>query len=1007
MKVLLTAALLLAASFAAPAQQPQPAPADRFDPSLKEFVEKFKGRGALEDSSKPLTPEETIKHFKVADGLVMEVVGAEPIIRQPLNLHFDERGRMWVVQYLQYPFPAGLKIIKYDQYIRAVFDKVPPPPPNHFKGADKISIHEDTDGDGFFDQHKEFLSDLNICSSVTTGRGGVWVLNPPYLLFYPDQNRDDIPDGPPVVHLSGFGLEDTHSVASSLNWGPDGWLYGANGSTTTGLVKGVRWLGQCIWRYHPETGEFEIFAEGGGNTFSMDFDSKGRAYSGTNHGNTRGMHYPQGGAGIKNWGKHGPLMNPYSFGFFEHMAHKGFEPRFAQSMVIYEGGAIPRLEGRIIASMSLMNRVMASDLLRDTSTYQTIDLDPLILTDDRWFRPVDTEVGPDGAIYLADWYDSRLTHVDPRDTWDRVHGRVYRLKAQGAKPMKPFDLAKQSSAELIKVLSHPNEWFRNTAIRLFADRKDKSVIPALKQLVETEKGQLALEAFWALNLSGGFDEAVAVKTLNHPNEKIREWTIRLIGDTKKISPPIASRLVTLARDEKDVQVRSQLASSCERWPGPAVLPIVRELILRNEDVDDRHVPLLIWWAVESKAVSDRQLLLEKLKESALWQAPIFARYITARLGQRYTAERNEQNLRTAAQLLAMAPTPQDVDALVRGMEAGLQGDVVKAVPAELLARVEEVWKSRPHNATLIGFALRLGYEPAGKAALQLVADTKTSAAEKKKYLEMLSERRMESAVPVILDLLRNERNEALRIDLLNALQRFANAEIGRAILELFPKFSARLRATAQTVLASRPDWSLWLLEAVDKTAIKPEQITIATVTAIQNHKVAAADTLIKKHWGRLRQSDAEKNEKIASVRRLLAKGKGDAAQGRPTFMLICGTCHKLNNEGATIGPELTGYERDNLDFMLPAIIDPSLGVREEYTAFNVTTKDGQQLLGFLDENTPQSITLRDLTNNKIKIAREDVKTLEASHTSVMPDGLLDALNDQQIRDLFAYLTRKN
>src|SRR3954471_21627630 len=328
------------------------------DPSLEAFVRSFKGKGTLEDSSKPLTPEETIQHFKVAPGLKMEVVAAEPVISQPLNLHFDERGRLWVVQYLQYPFPAGLKIVKYDEYLRAQYDKVPPPPPNHFQGKDRVTILEDKDGDGVFESHHDFVSDLNLARSVVSGRGGVWVLNPPYLLFYPDANRDDIPDGDPRVVLCGFGLEDTHSGANSLAWGPDGWLYGAHGSTCTSEIRGVKFLGQAIWRYQPESDIFEVFAEGGGNTYSLAFDAKGRAFSGTNAGNTRGLYYPQGSAAIKNWGKHGPLVNPYSFGWFEHMAHTGYTPRFSQSLVIYDGGAIPQLADALVAPMSLMNRVM-------------------------------------------------------------------------------------------------------------------------------------------------------------------------------------------------------------------------------------------------------------------------------------------------------------------------------------------------------------------------------------------------------------------------------------------------------------------------------------------------------------------------------------------------------------------------------------------------------------------------------------------------------------------------
>ena len=187
----------------------------------------------------PFSPAEAAKSFIVPDDLEIELVLAEPIIRQPVFLNFDERGRMWVVQYLQYPSPAGLNVISKDQWWRAVYDKVPDPPPRGVPGLDKITIHEDTDGDGVFDKHKTFVDGLNIATSCVNGCGGVWVLNPPYLLFYPDKNDDDIPDGDPVVHLAGFGLEDTHSVVNSLRWGPDGWLYAAQGSTVTANIRVV------------------------------------------------------------------------------------------------------------------------------------------------------------------------------------------------------------------------------------------------------------------------------------------------------------------------------------------------------------------------------------------------------------------------------------------------------------------------------------------------------------------------------------------------------------------------------------------------------------------------------------------------------------------------------------------------------------------------------------------------------------------------------------------------
>ena len=976
---------------------------DRFDPKLKPFVDSFKPGGALTDASKPLTPEATIKNFKVGSGLSMQVVAHEPQVRQPLNMNFDERGRLWVVQYLQYPFPAGLKIVSYDRYLRAVYDKVPKAPPNHDRGADLISIHEDTDGDGQFDKHKTFVGGLNMARSVLSGRGGVWVLMPPYLLFYPDKNHDDVPDGNPEVHLSGFGLEDTHSGANSLRWGPDGWIYGAHGSTCTADIKGVKFLGQAVWRYHPATREFEVFAEGGGNTYCIDFDSQGRLFSGTNYGDTRGVHYEQGGCYIKGWGKHGPLMNPYAFGWFEHMAHVGFKQRFPQSTIIYEGGALPNHEGYIIAGMSLVNRVQASRIYPDTSTFRTEDTDTPVLTDDRWFRPVDTKAGPDGAVYFADWYDSRLSHLDPRDTWHKESGRIYRLQnAQPPKPVKPFDLAKRTGAELIALLSHPNKWWRQESLRVLADRRDGALLPALHKLVEQQTGQLALEAFWAINASGGFDTDCAAKTLRHSNPFVRYWTIRLLGDSRKLPASLRPRLLEMARTETNAEVRAQLSASCKRWPAADSLPLIGELLARDEDAGDKHIPLLLWWAIENKAASDRDRILALFKNSTLWNQPIVRTHITARLGRRYTAERTPENLQAAAALLNLAPSDAHLDLLILGMEEGLRGDTVRTVPDSLIAAARKAWQSRPRTPTLTSFATRLGLPEALQSALDRVADAKTTPNDRRELIRLLSERREAGAVPVFLRQFREEKTDVARNDLITALQRFDGEEIGRTILEQYSAMPATQRAAAQHMLASRAGWSLQLLESIGK-GVARETIDPAVVLAMQSHRDKRVDDHIKKHFGKIRQTDEDKTKRMVEVRQILAGGKGDLAAGRELFKLACATCHRFQNEGGNVGPDLGAYQLNNLDFLIPAIVDPSLGIREEFAGFNITTRDDQTLTGFITQQTPLSVTLRDLARNEVTLARSEVKLLQAMSTSLMPEGLLDALEPQQVRDLFAFL----
>ena len=187
-----------------------------------------------------LSPAEVQGKFQLADGLAIDLVLSEPLVTQPLHISFDSRGRLWLVEARQYPKPAGLKEVSKDAVWRAIYDKTPPPPPHAegspFRGADRISIHEDADGDGVYEKHNVFHDNLNMATSVAHTEHGVWVTHAPYLLFFPDKNQDDVPDGPPEVHLSGFGLEDTHSIANSLRWGPDGWLYGAQGSTISAAI---------------------------------------------------------------------------------------------------------------------------------------------------------------------------------------------------------------------------------------------------------------------------------------------------------------------------------------------------------------------------------------------------------------------------------------------------------------------------------------------------------------------------------------------------------------------------------------------------------------------------------------------------------------------------------------------------------------------------------------------------------------------------------------------------
>lgn len=980
---------------------------------VDKVMKSFKGRGEVGDESDPTPPEEAVKLFQVHKDFEMESIAAEPEVMQPLYMSFDHRGRMWVVQYLQYPFPAGLKVIKYDQYLRAVFDKVPPPPPNHFKGADKISVLEDTNGDGTFDKVKDVITGLNIVSAVTVGKGGIWVLNPPYLLFYPDANGDDIPDGDPEVHLSGFGLEDTHSVANSLKWGPDGWLYGANGSTSTGTVssevtKRVHFKGQMIWRYHPVSKVFEIFAEGGGNTFSVEIDSKGRVFSGTNNGGTRGMHYAQGGYAKKNWGKHGPLTNPYAFGYYEHMRHKGYMERFSQTFSIYEGGIFPaKYNGAVFAANSLHNRVMASQLIPDTSTYRTEDMPPIVLTQDRWFRPVDIKVGPDGCVYLADWYDSRLTHVDPRDNWHKTSGRIYRLKPNNFQPIKPFDLSKQSNAELIQTMGHANKWFRQKAVQVIGERGDQSMIPALTKIVKSEQDDRALEALWALNQLGAFDEHLALELLGHQDQHIRRWTIRLLGDSHQISQQLAKALVERAKVESYAEVRSQLASSAKRFPAEAGLEITHQLLKREEDHADLHIPLLLWWAIENKATSDRDAVLKLFSKPGFWQVKMVKDYILERIMQRYAMAGGPENYDMCAKLLELAPSAEHKQKLMVGMLEAFRGQKIDNLPEALSKGLAEYQKTLGESD--LALALRLGDKAATSRALKIIADKNADRPTRLTYIEIFGQLKTKEAVgplTAILSLSGADTHSLKRVAL-QALMNFDNPSIGKKILSRYHSTlldEHDVRSTAQRVLASRKAWSKQFLGEVNAWRIKANTIPLDVVQQMALHDDPEIKASIKKHWGKVRgTTPAEKKKEMSRVAKLIKSKGGDLASGKQLFKKTCAVCHTLFGEGGKAGPKLTGYERDNVDFMLLAVVDPSAAIREEFTNFLVVTEDGRTVTGLIDEQTTKTLTLKDVKGQSVLINKEDIEILKALDLSLMPDGLTKNLSDKEVQDLFAYL----
>jgi mono/diheme cytochrome c family protein len=368
-----------------------------------------------------------------------------------------------------------------------------------------------------------------------------------------------------------------------------------------------------------------------------------------------------------------------------------------------------------------------------------------------------------------------------------------------------------------------------------------------------------------------------------------------------VSPPIQARLIELARTETQVEVRSQLASSCKRLPARSAFPIIRELMVRGEDVDDLHIPLLLWWAIESKATPDRDSLLTMLKDKTLWESPLFNRHIVSRLARRYTAERGDKssytlndavysdwqtNLTSCAHLLNLAPNTQGVHEVIKGMDEGLGGTILRSVPGGLRRQISKLLAAQPADPGLISLALRLGNREVTDSALRLVGDSFTSGPDRKRLLASLVDGKEASVVPVLLGQLRKAESDDLKIEALGALRHFSNPEIAQTILQVYPGMDPHIGGVAQECLSSRSTWARMLLEAVDQGSIKPEQITEDRLLAIQKYGDPKSLALIEKHWGNLENRTHANEEQPRSFK-----------EGEKQYASRCGYCHLASGDG--------------------------------------------------------------------------------------------------------------
>ncbi|MFM7215523.1 MAG: dehydrogenase, partial [Verrucomicrobiota bacterium] len=807
----------------------------------------------------------------------------------------------------------------------------------------------------------------------------------------------------PVVHLAGFGLEDTHSVANGLVWGPDGWIYGGQGSTTTSRVlrpgldptghPGVYFEGCMVWRYHPVTRTYEIFAEGSGNVFGLEVDGEGRLFSGHNGPETHGWHYQQGGIYLKQGvdpGKFGPPRNPYTFGELPWLVPASPIQRFTHFLALVEGTALPSgRQGQMVWLDPIHSLILASERTPRGSTYGTRDLDTLVTSGDDAFRPVFVVNAPDGSLFVADFYEHYIAHGQHyQGQIDPTTGRIYRLRGRNARLEPPVDLTRLAAADLIQLFRHPNKWHRQAAVRALVQvltaRKDTALTRRLRGLLQDPEAPA--EILWTLHQAGALDAATAQQTLRHSKPLIREWTVRLLGDPRRLPPGVLPTLRDQIMKEPDVRVRAQMASSARRLPLADALVCWKGLVSHDVDATDPCQPLLCWWILESHMPVGTDAILDLFTEAPLWDRALVREHVLPRLMRRLFSSGRREDLDRCGRLLGLAPSKAATASLVRGLEEALRGQSLDGLPETLLSALD--------TGGLPGLVLRIRRRDAAaidEALLRLKATD--PVADRLPLVRALGEIREPRTREPLQDLALGSGPSDLRRAACVALGGFEDEGIGVAVTAALPGLPEDVRVAALGVLGSRATWSRTLLRSLDSQKTPTSLITSEVADSLRNHR----DPSIRSEARRLlpEQTPTRSGLTAGELERILGESTGNPYAGEPLFAQRCGACHRLFFKGGQLGPDLTAYQRDNLRTLLPSILDPNAEIREGYAAAEVSLKDGRVLQGILRDRDGQVVVLRGLDGQDLTLRMSEVESVQPLGRSLMPEGLLEGMTDTQ------------
>ena len=967
------------------------------------------------EPDQPLPPDQAAESLALPPGFNATLFAGEPDVVQPIAFTFDPRGRLWVVECTSYPEWSA-----------------------DGTGADRVLILEDTDGDGRSDKRNVFFEGGSNLSGIALGFGGVWLCSVPNLIFIPDQDADDRPDGPPEILLDGWDLTARHNVFNCLKWGPDGWLYGCNGILSNSLVGAPgtpdeeRTALDCgVWRYHPTRREFELYASGTTNPWGLDFDAYGRMFI----TNCVIEHVFQVFPGAHYKRMFGQDRNPNVYGLLQTCAdhihwgggywdisiggiHDEFGGGHAHAgAMIYLGDNWPEEYRGNLFTVNIHGRRVNRDSFEPHGSGVVAQHQPdFCLSADPWFRGLELKSGPDGAVYLTDWNDTGECH-DYENTQKQT-GRIFRITHEAgtsdadAPGNTHTDMSHLDDSDLLTMQFTANEWHARQARLILQSRAahgqlDEQTPESLRQMLTSVPTARQFDApdrlrgLWTLHAISGIDDD-ADSLLTSDDEHVRAWTVRLLLEDRSASRGQLLRLAELAQFDPSAVVRAELASALQRFPTGDRWPIARQLVRHEQDAGDHNIPLLVWYGIEPLAGDPQNRALELLTSAMI---PIVQRYLARKIatlddGIDRLVAWLATNAAAGLQSSSAVQWKPILDGL-RDATAGRRGLPMPDGWRELAASLEaEPDQDLRHTALYL--SLVFGDQRAAATLRTTVRETTRPLQERVQALETLIQVPHDELLPLLKQSLAQE---SLAGPALRGLALFDDEQIPKVIINHYGKLEASQQQEAISTLASREAYAIELLKAVSNKEIDAGDVSVYVARQMRDFGNDEINRQLDQLWGSVRASSAEKQQRIQAFAEQLSADElaaADLPNGRLLFTQKCAKCHRLFNEGAVIGPDLTGGQRTNVDYLMQHIIDPSSAVPREYRVHTVLTVDGRLINGVVPEETRRTITLQTPTE-RVVLDRGDIEELKPTALSMMPEGLLEALTPRERRDLIGYL----